>query len=110
MMTDAPQADETVQGQPYTGSHGLVGFTDPAAVRGGVRDHRRGKRCLVMNRRAPACPSGGSDRAVGMPGADLDTCLAEVQATGHPDAAELSRKVAEFAASGAPLSIARWPN
>jgi Plasmid pRiA4b ORF-3-like protein len=35
-----------------------------------------------------------------------DTCLAEVQATGHPNAAGLSRAVAEFAASGAPLSIA----
>jgi hypothetical protein len=28
-----------------------------------------------------------------MPGTDLDTCLAKVQATGHPDAAELSQEV-----------------
>jgi hypothetical protein len=40
-----------------------------------------------------------------MPGTDLDTCLAEVRATGHPDAAALSRAVAAFAASGAPRSI-----
>lgn len=36
---------------------------------------------------------------------DLDTCLAEVRATGHPDAADLSRALAEFAASGTPRSI-----
>jgi Plasmid pRiA4b ORF-3-like protein len=61
---------------------------------------------------AAALQDKGPDEALtrvweGMPGADLDTCLAEVQATGHPDAAGLSRAVAAFAASGAPLSIAQ---
>ncbi|HWF82696.1 MAG TPA: plasmid pRiA4b ORF-3 family protein, partial [Streptosporangiaceae bacterium] len=40
-----------------------------------------------------------------MPGANLDACLTEVRATGHPDAEQLIAEVAEFAASGAPRSI-----
>ena len=65
---------------------------------------------LAVEAAAAALQDKGPDEALtrvweGMPGADLDTCLAEVQATGHPDAAGLSRAVAEFAASGAPLSI-----
>jgi hypothetical protein len=40
-----------------------------------------------------------------MPGADLDACLAAVRGTGHPEAADLAQAVADFAASGAPLSI-----
>ena len=65
---------------------------------------------LAVEAAAAALQDKGPDEALtrvweSMPGADLDTCLAEVRATGHPDAAELSRKVAEFAASGAPRSI-----
>ena len=37
-----------------------------------------------------------------MPGADLAARLAAVRATGHPDAAELARAVAEFDRSGVP--------
>jgi hypothetical protein len=67
---------------------------------------------LTVEAAAAALQNKGPDEALtrvweGMPGADLDTCLAEVQATGHPDAAGLSRAVAAFAASGAPLSIAQ---
>jgi hypothetical protein len=40
-----------------------------------------------------------------MPGADLAARLAAVRATGHPDAVELVRAVAEFDQSGAPRSI-----
>jgi hypothetical protein len=40
-----------------------------------------------------------------MPGTDLERCLAQVRATGHPDAAELSQQVTELAASGAPCGI-----
>src|SRR5262249_56233907 len=52
----------------------------------------------------------GADEALtrvweGMTGTDLATCLAGVRATGHPDAAELSRALTAFAASGAPRSI-----
>ncbi len=36
---------------------------------------------------------------------DLDACLTAVQGTGHPDVPALARAVAEFAASGASLSI-----
>jgi len=59
---------------------------------------------------AAALQDKGPDEALnrvweGMPGADLDACLAAVQGTGHPEAADLARAVAEFAASGAPLSI-----
>jgi hypothetical protein len=65
---------------------------------------------LAMEAAAAALQDKGPDEALtsvweSMPGADLDTCLAEVQATGHPDAAELSQAVAAFAASGAPRSI-----
>ncbi len=67
---------------------------------------------LAVEAAAAALQDKGPDEALtriweSMPGADLDTCLAEVKATGHPDAAALSLAVAEFAASGAPLSIAK---
>ena len=65
---------------------------------------------LAVEAAAAALEDKGPDDALSrvwesMPGTDLDTCLAQVRAAGHPDAAELSRKVAEFAASGAPCSI-----
>jgi hypothetical protein len=65
---------------------------------------------LAVEAATAALQDKGPDEALtrvweGMPGADLDTCLAEVRATGHPDAAGLSRAVAAFAASGGPLSI-----
>src|SRR6266498_2384868 len=65
---------------------------------------------LAVEAAAAARQDKGPDEALSrvwesMPGTDLDTCLAEVRATGHPDAAELSQEVAEFAASGAPRSI-----
>ena len=65
---------------------------------------------LAVEAAAAALQDKGPDEALSrvwesMPGTDLDTCLAEVRATGHPDAAELSQAVAVFAASGAPRSI-----
>ena len=65
---------------------------------------------LAVEAAAAALQDKGPDEALtrvweSMPGADLDTCLAEVQATDHPDAAELSQAVVAFAASGAPRSI-----
>ncbi|HLQ53330.1 MAG TPA: plasmid pRiA4b ORF-3 family protein, partial [Streptosporangiaceae bacterium] len=65
---------------------------------------------LAVEAAAAALQDKGPDDALSrvwesMPGTDLDTCLAQVRATGHPDAAALSRAVAEFAASGAPRSI-----
>ncbi len=70
---------------------------------------------LAVEAAAAALQDKGPDEALSrvwesMPGTDLDTCLAEVRATGHPDAAELSQEVAEFAASGAPCSSTRWPS
>ena len=69
---------------------------------------------LAVEAAAAALEDKGPDEALtrvweSMPGADLDACLAAVRGTGHPDAAALARAVAEFAASGAPLSISRWP-
>ena len=63
---------------------------------------------LAVEAAAAALQDKGPDEALtrvweSMPGPDLDTCLAEVRATGHPDAAELSQEVAAFA--GAPRSI-----
>lgn len=65
---------------------------------------------LAVEAAAAALQAKGPDEALthvweGMPGMDLDTCLAEVRVAGHPDAAELSRAVAAFVASGAPRSI-----
>jgi Plasmid pRiA4b ORF-3-like protein len=65
---------------------------------------------LAVEAAAAALQDKGPDEALSrvwerMPGTDLGTCLAEVRATGHPDAAELSQAVAVFAASGAPRSI-----
>ncbi len=65
---------------------------------------------LAVEAAAAALQDKGPDEALtrvweSMPGPDLDTTLAEVRATGHPDAAGLSQAVAEFAASGAPRSI-----
>ena len=65
---------------------------------------------LAVEAAAAALQDKGPDEALtrvweSMSGTDLDTCLAEVRATGHPDAAELSRAVAAFAASSAPRSI-----
>lgn len=65
---------------------------------------------LAVEAAAAALQDKGPDEALtrvweGMPGADLDARLAAVRATGHPDAAELSQKVTEFAASGTPRSI-----
>ena len=65
---------------------------------------------LAVEAATAALQDKGADEALSrvwesMPGMDLDTCLAEVRATGHPDAAELSQAVAVFAASGAPRSI-----
>ena len=65
---------------------------------------------LAVEAAAATLQDKGPDEALSrvwesMPGTDLDTCLAKVRATGHPDAAELSQEVAEFAASGAPCSI-----
>jgi len=65
---------------------------------------------LAVEAAAAALEEQGPDEALsrvreGMPGADLDECLAQVRATGHPDADALARAVAQLAASGAPLSI-----
>ncbi len=65
---------------------------------------------LAVEAVAAALQDKGPDEALtrvweSMPGTDLDTCLAEVRATGHPDAVELTQAVAAFAASGAPRSI-----
>jgi hypothetical protein len=65
---------------------------------------------LAVEAAAAALEERGPDEAhsqvwESMPGDDLDERLARVRATGHPDADALSRAVAQFAASGAPLSI-----
>src|SRR5262249_27112762 len=65
---------------------------------------------LAVEAAAAALQDKGPDEALtrvweSMSGTDLDACLAEVRATGHPDAAELSRALTAFVASGAPRSI-----
>ncbi len=65
---------------------------------------------LAVEAAAAALQDKGPDEALNriwesMPGVDLDARLAAVRGTGHPDAAALARAAAEFAASGAALSI-----
>src|SRR5713226_2625143 len=65
---------------------------------------------LAVEAAAAALQDKGPDEALtrvweSMPGTDLDTRLAKVRATAHPDAAKLAQALAEFAASGAPNSI-----
>jgi hypothetical protein len=67
-------------------------------------------RWLGVEAAAAALAGSGPDEALtcvweSVPGADLDERLSAALATGHPDAAELTRAVAEFAASGAPRSV-----
>src|SRR5258708_37926750 len=57
---------------------------------------------LAVEAAAAALRDKGPDEALsrvweGMPGTDLDTCLAEVRATGQPGAAELSQGGAGYA-------------
>jgi Plasmid pRiA4b ORF-3-like protein len=68
------------------------------------------RRWLAVEGAAAALAEKGPDEALSlvwerMSGEDLDARLAAVRATGHPDAEALAQAVAEFAASGAPLSI-----
>ena len=65
---------------------------------------------LAVERAAGLLADSGPDEALislreGPPGANLQELLAAARATGHPDAEEVTRAVAEFAASGAPLGI-----
>jgi pRiA4b ORF-3-like protein len=65
---------------------------------------------LAVEAAAAALQDKGPDEALNrvwesMPGADLNARLTAVRGTGHPEAAALARAVAEFAASGAVLSI-----
>jgi Plasmid pRiA4b ORF-3-like protein len=65
---------------------------------------------LAVEAAAAALEERGPDEALGrvwegMPGARLDERLERVRATGHPDARALAQAVAQFAASGTPLSI-----
>jgi hypothetical protein len=75
-------------------------------------DGRRGaigeadRRWLAADWATAALTDAGPDEALTcvyetMPGSDLDSRLAAVRASGHPDAETLARALAEFAASGA---------
>lgn len=65
---------------------------------------------LAVEAAAAALEERGPDEALsrvweGMPGDDLDECVARVRATGHPDARALAQAVEQFAASGTPRNI-----
>jgi hypothetical protein len=103
---DALPAWQEMKSSPHIGPHARA---ELAAWHQGPEPGDPDWDWLVMEAAAAALQDKGPDEALnrvweGMPGTDLDTCLAAVRATGHPDAA-LARAVAEFAASGAPLSI-----
>ncbi|HMD24891.1 MAG TPA: plasmid pRiA4b ORF-3 family protein [Streptosporangiaceae bacterium] len=104
---DALPAWREMKSSPHVGPHARA---ELAAWDQGPEPIDTDWEWLAVEAAAAALQDQGPDEALnrvweGMPGADLDACLAAVQGTGHPDAAVLARAVAEFAASGAPLSI-----
>jgi hypothetical protein len=104
---DALQAWRELTGAPRVGPHARAVL---AAWDQGPEPSDADWDWLAVEGAAAALQDEGPDEALSrvwesMPGPDLDTCLAQVRATGHPDFADLSRAVAEFAASGAPRSI-----
>ena len=104
---DALPAWREMKSSPHVGPHARA---ELAAWDQGPEPGDTDWEWLAVEAAAAALQDHGPDEALnrvweGMPGADLDACLAAVQGTGHPDAAALARAVAEFAASGAPLSI-----
>ena len=104
---DALPAWREMKSSPHVGPHARA---ELAAWDQGPEPSDTDWEWLAVEAAAAALQDQGPDEALnrvweGMPGADLDACLAAVQGTGHPDAAALARAVAEFAASGAPLSI-----
>jgi hypothetical protein len=104
---DALPAWREMKSSPHVGPHARA---ELAAWDQGPEPSDTDWEWLAVEAAAAALQDQGPDEALnrvweGMPGADLDACLAAVQGTGHPDAAVLARAVAEFAASGAPLSI-----
>jgi len=104
---DALPAWREMKSSPHVGPHARA---ELAAWNEGPDPSDTDWDWLAVEAAAAALQDQGPDEALnrvweGMPGADLDACLAAVPGTGHPDAAALARAVAEFAASGAPLSI-----
>jgi len=68
------------------------------------------RRWLAADQAATALADAGPDKALTcvhetMPGADLDSRLAAIRPSGHPDAETLARTLAAFAASGAPRRV-----
>ena len=104
---DALPAWREMKSSPHVGPHARA---ELAAWDQGPEPSDTDWEWLAVEAAAAALQDQGPDEALNrvwesMPGADLDARLAAVQGTGHPDAAVLARAVAEFAASGAPLSI-----
>ncbi len=93
--------------RPHVGPHARAML---AAWDNGPELGEADREWLAVEAAAAALEERGPDEALSrvwesLPGADLDKRLAHVRATGHPDADALARSVAQFAASGAPLSI-----
>jgi hypothetical protein len=104
---DALPAWREMKSSPHVGPHARA---ELAAWNQGPEPGDTDWDWLAVEAASAALQDQGADEALnrvweGMPGADLDAFLAAVQGTGHPEAAALARAVAEFAASGAPLSI-----
>jgi Plasmid pRiA4b ORF-3-like protein len=92
---------------PLVGPHARAVVADWVKGRGPREADRR---WLAVEAAVAMLAKAGPDEALSrvqesMPGADLAARLAAVRATGHPDAAELARVIAEFDRSGAPRSI-----
>jgi hypothetical protein len=104
---DALPAWREMKSSPHVGPHARA---ELAAWDQGPEPSDTDWEWLAVEAAAAALQDQGPDEALnriweGMPGEDLDARLAAVQASGHPEAADLARAVAAFAASGVPLSI-----
>ena len=104
---DALPAWREMKSSPHVGPHARA---ELAAWNQGPEPGDTDWDWLAVEAAAAALQDKGPDEALNrvwesMPGTDLDVCFAAVRGTGHPDAADLARAVAEFAASGAPLSL-----
>ena len=104
---DALAAWREMKSSPHIGPHARAGL---AAWDQGPEPSDTDWEWLAVEAAAAALQDQGPDEALNriwesMSGEDLDARLAAVQGSGHPEAGDLARAVAEFAASGAPLSI-----
>lgn len=93
------------------GAAGVGPYARAVLAYGGNREVSQADwRWLAVDRAAAALADSGPDEALtrvceSLRGPDLESRLAAVRSSGHPDAGDLAGALAEFIASGATLSV-----